>query len=114
MYKTTESQAFFSVSLETLQKMIEEAVMSAIRNVQPADGQSDENHLLTVNEAANLLKVSPISVYRYAKHLGLPHIKGRKNLLFRKSDVLAWVNKEFAQGGTIPRITDQLKKKGGK
>jgi excisionase family DNA binding protein len=117
MHKVTEQQAFFSVSLKDLQKMIENAVQSAIAQLpEPKASQPQDSDLLTVADVAKMLKVAPISVYRYVKQENLPHIKGKKHLLFRRADVLQWFagRSVYSHPATVAEIANDLKKKGGR
>ncbi len=74
--------------------MISEAVKAAQPTAQAAPPLHGET--MTVKEVGELLGVQQLTVYRYAKHLGLPHAKGPKALIFRRSEVLAWFEATYA------------------
>lgn len=50
-----------------------------------------ERELLTIEEVAELLAVSPITIYRYKREAGLPYIKIGNILRFDRRDVWNWI-----------------------
>jgi len=50
-----------------------------------------ERELLTIDEVAEILAVSPVTIYRYKKQAGLPYIKIGNTLRFDRRDVWAWI-----------------------
>jgi excisionase family DNA binding protein len=53
--------------------------------------------LLTVREAAAILRLSPYTVYRYTQHGQIPHVKKDFGLRFKEDDLLAWINKDLVK-----------------
>jgi excisionase family DNA binding protein len=100
--------------MEDLQKLIFDAVQSAIQSTPKAETQQPDD-FLTVADVAALLRVTNITVYRYVSQEGLPHIKGRKNLIFNRSEVLKWFSSRNVRSNpaTVQAIAANLKKKGG-
>jgi len=49
--------------------------------------------LLTTEEVAKILGVSPVTVYRYKVERGLPFIKIGNIVRFDNEDVWKWINK---------------------
>lgn len=55
--------------------------------------------LLTTTEVADMLSISPKSVYRYAAEGRLPYIKIESNLRFERQEILDWLEaKRFRPG----------------
>lgn len=52
-----------------------------------------EKKLLTTEEVARMLDVSPVTVYRYKAEKGLPFIKIGGIVRFDNEDVWEWINK---------------------
>lgn len=50
-------------------------------------------NLLTIEEVAQLLNVSPVTVHRYKREKGLPYIKIGNTLRFDWEDVRRWVER---------------------
>jgi excisionase family DNA binding protein len=53
--------------------------------------QAENMDVLTVEEAATYLKFSTTYIYRLAKEKKIPHICYGRHILFRKSDLFAWL-----------------------
>lgn len=51
------------------------------------------NKLLTVNEVANILRVSNMTVYRLVKSKQLPCIRVGKNYRIKETDVDKYINR---------------------
>jgi len=56
-------------------------------------GESFSNKLLTVNEVANILRVSNMTVYRLVKSGQIPAIRVGKNYRIKESDVNTYLSK---------------------
>jgi len=48
--------------------------------------------LLNVQEVAEILQLSPHTIYKYTSKKQIPFIKVNKNLLFRESDIQDWLD----------------------
>lgn len=48
--------------------------------------------LLTIDEAAAYLKIAKKTLYQYTSRRIIPYIKPGKHLLFKKADLLTWLN----------------------
>ncbi len=57
--------------------------------------ENNLRNLLTVKEAAAVLRLSPCTVYRYVQQRQLPHIRKPCGLRFREDDLLAWLDKDL-------------------
>jgi excisionase family DNA binding protein len=66
------------------------------------------NHLLDVNDVAELLSMRRDTIYRYCKEGFLPHLKIGTNLRFDPKTLAAWVQvHQFSAGGKVAdKITD--------
>jgi len=62
-----------------------------MRSQEQAKEEERERELLTIDEVAEILAVSPVTIYRYKKEAGLPYIKIGKILRFDKEDLWDWI-----------------------
>lgn len=53
---------------------------------------SQDDSLLTIDEAALFLKIPKKTLYQYTSKRIIPYKKPRKKLLFKKEDLLSWLN----------------------
>ena len=58
-----------------------------------------EARLLTVNEVADLLRVSRLTVYRLIKEGDVPAFKVGRGYRLREEDVHSYLNERFTQAG---------------
>lgn len=60
----------------------------------------EEPQFLTVKEAADLLRVSPVTVYRMAQKGEIPSYRvGSKRIVFDREELVAWVKNRDREGG---------------
>jgi excisionase family DNA binding protein len=74
--------------------------MTVKKNQQKGNVHSEEeplNDLRTVADVAEYLAVSPRTVHRWIKELGLPCYRVGGSLRFRHSEIKTWLSK-FRQG----------------
>jgi excisionase family DNA binding protein len=55
-------------------------------------GVKNENYLINVQEAAALLNLAVATIYEKASQKSIPHYKHGKKIMFKKSELLAWVD----------------------
>jgi len=67
----------------------------------------EEDQLLTLDEAADYLKLSVPSIYRLCKDAQLPSFKKGRKILFYKAELKAWVM-EGRRGGDTETDSDTL------
>ncbi len=85
-------------SINSGSSIVGEAVLDAIRQAVREElqagkttGEAGEEHLLTAEEAASLLSVSPDWLYRHAKKLPFTRKLGPKMLRFSYQGILKWL-----------------------
>jgi len=54
----------------------------------------EDPKILTADEVAKLLKVSPVTLWRLRKHRGLPSFKVGREVRFFKHELLQWIQDE--------------------
>ena len=80
---------------------------------------NDSRQLLTEEQAANILQISPFTLLRLRVHglkgrAGPPWIKMGKSVRYRRSDLDAWIEKQVVRPGTPtskigrPRKTERV------
>jgi len=62
------------------------------------------NSLLTVKEAAEMLKVSVSTIYRYCEQGVLPHIKKGFGLRFKFRDLEKWIDLDSRQSLSLDAL----------
>jgi predicted DNA-binding transcriptional regulator AlpA len=79
-------------SLEkAVSEVIRQAVLDAVNTGGPKHETPPEGRLLTVDEAAVMLSMSPDWLYRHAKKLPFAMKVGRKALRFSHQGILKWL-----------------------
>jgi excisionase family DNA binding protein len=58
------------------------------------------NESLTVNEAAEMIRVNPMSIYNLVRQKKIPHFKIGRKILFRRLSLEAWLQ-EMEQQSVI-------------
>lgn len=61
-----------------------------------------ENDVLTVAEAAEILKVNPRHVYNLCAHGNLPHARVGKNIRILREDLLRWLKNGGYSTNLVP------------
>jgi hypothetical protein len=84
---------FTTLSTQELKELIETSIKSAIQ-VNPNTINKDDDTLLDVKEAANLIKYKETSIYGLVKRKKVPFFKVEGKLLFSKKQLLSWVSNQ--------------------
>lgn len=87
---------------DQLRELIMECVKSCLPGTEP---QKPEKEILTVKEAAELLNISPDSVYTLTSKRLIPHSKVGKRLFFSRSDIIDYVRKN--RRTTVQEVKDE-------
>lgn len=79
---------------------------------------SDENEILTIDEASKFIKLAKQTCYQLCSKKAIPHYKRNKRLYFKKSELLKWLEEgkqemEEEEDNEV-RAYLQRKQKGGK
>ena len=53
----------------------------------------EDKELLTAEELAAWLRITPRTVYRFVRHAQLPHVRVGRGLRFRRVEVDAWLRR---------------------
>jgi len=62
------------------------------------------NHLLTINELSEILRISPCTIYRMTHEGYLPHVKIGHSVRFNEKDIRIWLAKRTNPGRKQRRI----------
>jgi len=73
---------YSSLTLEKLKAYLSTSLPSATPTDEP----------LTMDEAAAFLKIKKATLYQYCSESRIPHYKPGKTTLFKRSDLLAWLD----------------------
>jgi excisionase family DNA binding protein len=82
-------QVFFQCNEERFREMLKETLLEVVNELQ----LDRDNHttLLNIQEAAALLNLAVATIYEKTSQRSIPHYKHGKKVLFKKSELLAWV-----------------------
>lgn len=90
----TEQKLLFTLSVAEFTAIIRTMVDKAIEDRDKEKTKEPEgngaNEVLTITELGKFLRCSKASVHNY-KHLGLPFYRVGRKILFKKSEVLAFM-----------------------
>lgn len=67
-----------------------EKILVAFKNEFEKSGASKDHVTMSVQEAADLLKVKPSTIYYYAENNKIPYTKKGKLIVFFKDELLKW------------------------
>ncbi len=59
------------------------------------DGRSLENEILTIEDVASYLRLTPQTIYRWAQEKRIPAVKLGKEWRFRRSIIDAWLDAQI-------------------
>ncbi len=79
------------VSLQELEELIKRCVQEGIKSI-PSKETKDKEEFLTVQEAADFLKVSLVSIHNWKREKGLPFYRLGRSIRFKKNELI-----EFAR-----------------
>ncbi|MEN9549088.1 MAG: hypothetical protein RIR12_1679 [Bacteroidota bacterium] len=99
--------------LDQLQSTVEEIKSSQPQKQASPDGE--DNELINLQQASLLLNMPVSTIHFHKAHHQLPFLKPGKRLLFRKGDLLVWLNtfsSNTSTGNTaIDRMRENRKKR---
>jgi excisionase family DNA binding protein len=102
------SQVFFQCSEEQFREMLKETLLEVVDELQL--GRENHTTLLNIQEAAALLNLAVATIYEKTSQRTIPHYKHGKKVLFKKSELLAWV--ELRKVRSTDEIQMALSKRG--
>jgi excisionase family DNA binding protein len=84
-----ESPMFFQFSRTELKSLLKEI----LREISTEERREVENNttLINIQEAAALLNLAVNTLYEKTSEKSIPHYKHGKKIMFKKSELLAWV-----------------------
>lgn len=85
-----------SVVSETVRTEIQ-AILPVLQEIAHTAKNVKQKQYLTVPEVAELIGVSPTTVYRYVYERKIPFIKHYSNLRFHRQDIIDWMDKGKAK-----------------
>jgi excisionase family DNA binding protein len=98
-----EQKFVMHLTVEEFKVIVSEVVKETLRSEMPRI--QNGNALITVQEAASLLNLAVNTLYEKTSEKLIPHYKYGKKLLFKKSELLAWVESRKVQ--TISEIRSE-------
>src|SRR6218665_250201 len=101
-----ESQLLVTLTVAEFKSLIRETV-AAILDERKLNEQNTET-LMNVQEAAALINLAIPTLYEKTSSRIIPHYKHGKKLLFKKSELLAWV--ESTKRKTVHEIKQEALK----
>lgn len=80
-----------NLTIEELQSLIENSVRKVIAGISTPPPQPVKPEIMDVQQAADLLRVKPATVYGYVFYKKIPHLKKSGKLLFCRTELLDWL-----------------------
>jgi excisionase family DNA binding protein len=80
---------FLSLDRHEFKSVIKEALVEILNERERHQG--NENTLMNVQEAAAMLNLAVNTLYEKTSERLIPHYKHGKKLMFKKSELIAWV-----------------------
>lgn len=101
-----DSPMFFQFSRNELKSLLKEV----LKEILSEDKKESENNttLINIQEAAALLNLAVTTLYEKTSEKSIPHYKHGKKIMFKKSELLAWV--EARRVKTIHEIREEARK----
>jgi excisionase family DNA binding protein len=84
-----ESPMIFQYSRDEFKSLLKEALREIM--AERKDDTTNESTLINVQEAAALLNLAVNTLYEKTSEKLIPHYKHGKKIMFKKSELLAWV-----------------------
>jgi len=100
------TQIIFQCSIEDFRAMLKETLVEVVNEIQ----LEKESHstLIGIQEAAALLNLAVTTLYEKTSQRTIPHYKHGKKVMFKKSELLDWV--ELRKVKSIDEIRREAKK----
>lgn len=88
-----EKTVFISLPIEDLQTVIIDCVNSCLKNNKQIrnESQPETDHLLTIQQVAELLSLSIPTIYGLVSRSEIPCMKRGKRLYFSKEEITTWL-----------------------
>lgn len=100
-----EAPMFFQFSRSELKLVLKEVMEEIIS--EDKMGRGNDSTLINIQEAAALLNLAVTTLYEKTSGKSIPHYKHGKKIMFKKSELLAWV--ESRKVKTIHEIREEAK-----
>ncbi|WP_067146239.1 helix-turn-helix domain-containing protein [Pseudotamlana agarivorans] len=81
---------FFMLSEDEIENLVER-ISSKLRDQYDSQNSFQEDVLLTIDEAAKLIKLSKATIYGLVHKKEIPYSKKGKRLYFQKSQLFDWI-----------------------
>ena len=84
-----DNRLLIHLSVYELEQVIKRSIQDAFRHeIEALNNKSD---LLNIQEAASLLNLAVNTIYEKTSERTIPYYKHGKKIMFKKSELLAWV-----------------------
>ena len=93
----------FALSIEEFKNVLKGAIREVI--AEQDINRNNEETLINVQEAAALLNLAVPTLYEKTSNRLIPHYKHGKKLMFKKSELLAWI--QLRKRKTIIELKDE-------
>ncbi len=85
------NQFFTLIPVEELKRLIKESIQEGFGEDAPnKTNQNVEDEFLTIQEAADFLKVSLVSIHKWKRDNDLPYYRLGRSIRFLKKDLIAY------------------------
>jgi excisionase family DNA binding protein len=87
--KALEEMSLAEMRKDEFKVLLRELLIELL--IEEKIGVKNENSLINVQEAAALLNLAVATIYEKTSKKSIPHYKHGKKIMFKKSELLAWV-----------------------
>lgn len=102
-----DSRPLFALTVSEFKSLITETVAGVLEDHK--SNKEDSQMLMNIQEAAALINLAIPTLYEKTSKRIIPHYKHGKKLLFKKSELLAWV--ESTKRKTVHEIRQEALKR---
>lgn len=88
-YLIMDSEMIFQYSRDEFKSLLKETLREIL--AEDKIESSDQTVLINIQEAAALLNLAVATVYEKTSEKLIPHYKHGKKIMFKKSELLAWI-----------------------
>lgn len=82
---------FLLLTESEITRIIHNAVLNSIREWSDKSEPEENEEVLDINGAANLIKKAPKTIYKLVNQRKIPHMKQGHHLVFFRKELLEWL-----------------------
>jgi excisionase family DNA binding protein len=80
-----------SLTTDDFKHMVIQAMKEVFHHSSPSSSNGNSKELMNIDEASTFLDIAKTTLYKFTSERKIPHIKKAKKLLFKRSELIAWL-----------------------